>query len=158
MLVIWDAIALIMTVLNMMYTGYCMCRLEHQTKSCEVKGGWLICLEIVQNQSMRLPVIAYSKQSLGFTLYQKDMTLRWRHNERDSVSNRQPRDCLLNRLFRRIKYIIKALRHWPLCGEFTGDRWIPRTNGQLRGRCFHLMTPSWHYDNNRSAIDSTYII
>ena len=24
---------------------------------------------------------------------------------------------------------IKALRHWPLCGEFTGDRWIPRTKG-----------------------------
>ena len=22
---------------------------------------------------------------------------------------------------------IKAPRHWPLCGEFTGDRWIPRT-------------------------------
>ena len=20
---------------------------------------------------------------------------------------------------------IKAPRHWPLCGEFTGDRWIP---------------------------------
>ena len=29
-----------------------------------------------------------------------------------------------------IKENIKALRHWPLCGEFTGDRWIPRTNGQ----------------------------
>ena len=28
---------------------------------------------------------------------------------------------------------IKAPRHWPLCGEFTGDRWIPRTNGQIRG-------------------------
>ena len=25
---------------------------------------------------------------------------------------------------------IKAPRHWPLCGEFTVDRWIPRTNGQ----------------------------
>ena len=25
---------------------------------------------------------------------------------------------------------IKAPRHWPLCGEFAGDRWIPRTNGQ----------------------------
>ena len=24
----------------------------------------------------------------------------------------------------------KAPRHWPLCGEFTSDRWIPRTNGQ----------------------------
>ena len=23
-----------------------------------------------------------------------------------------------------------APRHWPLCGEFTGDRWMPRTNGQ----------------------------
>ena len=21
-------------------------------------------------------------------------------------------------------------RHWPLCGEFTGHRWIPRTKGQ----------------------------
>ena len=29
-----------------------------------------------------------------------------------------------------------------LCGEFTGDRWIPRTNGQYRGKCFHLMTSS----------------
>ena len=25
---------------------------------------------------------------------------------------------------------IKALRHWPLWGEFTGDRLIPRTKGQ----------------------------
>ena len=24
----------------------------------------------------------------------------------------------------------KHPRHWPLCGEFTGDRGIPRTNGQ----------------------------
>ena len=26
-----------------------------------------------------------------------------------------------------IKEKIKASRHWPLCGEFTDDRWIPRT-------------------------------
>ena len=37
---------------------------------------------------------------------------------------------------------MKAPRHWPLCVEFTGDRWIPRTNGQWRGKCFHLMTSS----------------
>ena len=42
-----------------------------------------------------------------------------------------------------IKENTKAPRHWPLCGEFTGDRWIPRTNGQWRGKCFHLMTSSW---------------
>ena len=40
---------------------------------------------------------------------------------------------------------IKAPHHWPLCGEFTGDRWIPRTKGQYRGKCFHLMTPSWYW-------------
>ena len=28
-------------------------------------------------------------------------TLQWRHNRRDGVSNRQPHDCLLNRLIRR---------------------------------------------------------
>ena len=28
--------------------------------------------------------------------------------------------------------------------EFTGDWWIPRTKGQLRGKCFHLMTSSWN--------------
>ena len=32
---------------------------------------------------------------------QSTATLQWRHNGRDSVSNHQPHDCLLNRLFRR---------------------------------------------------------
>ena len=41
-----------------------------------------------------------------------------------------------------IKENIKAPRHWPLCGDFTGDRWNPRAKGQLRGKCFHLMTSS----------------
>ena len=45
-----------------------------------------------------------------------------------------------------IKENIKAPRHWPLCGEFTGDRWIPRTNVQYRGKCFHLITSSCLYD------------
>ena len=34
--------------------------------------------------------------------FQKDcLSSQWRHNGRDSVSNHQPHDCLLNRLFRR---------------------------------------------------------
>ena len=32
----------------------------------------------------------------------------------------------------------KAPRHWPLCGEFTEDWWIPRTKVQYSGKCFHL--------------------
>ena len=58
-------------------------------------------------------------------------TLKWRHNERDGVANHQPRDRLLNRLFKaQINENIKDPRHWPLWGEFTGDRWIPSIKGQ----------------------------
>ena len=68
---------------------------------------------------------------ITFQQFQEDVSLQWLHNERDGVSNHQHRDCLLNRLFKaQIKENIKALRHWPLCGEFTGDRWISRENGQ----------------------------
>ena len=71
-------------------------------------------------------------------------SLQWRHNDRNGVSNHQLHDCLLNRLFRhRWKKTSKAPRHWPLWGEFTGDRWIPCTKGQQRGKSFHLMTSSW---------------
>ena len=50
------------------------------------------------------------------------------HNGRERVSNHQPHE---SRLFTQpfiqtqIKENIKASRHWPLCGEFTGPRWIP---------------------------------
>ena len=58
-------------------------------------------------------------------------SLQLRHNECECVSNDQPHCCLLNLLFRRrSKENIKAPRHWPLRGEFTGNRWIPCTNGQ----------------------------
>ena len=56
-------------------------------------------------------------------------SLRWRHNGRDSDS---PASRLFTQTFiqTQIKENIKAPRHWLLCGEFTGARWIPRTNGQ----------------------------
>ena len=41
-----------------------------------------------------------------------------------------------------IKENIIAPRHWLLWGEFAGNRWIARTKGQQRGKCFHLMTSS----------------
>ena len=43
-----------------------------------------------------------------------------------------------------IKENIKDPSHWPLCREFTGGRWIPRKNGQKRGKYFHLMTSSFY--------------
>ena len=56
----------------------------------------------------------------------QDFTLRWRHNERDGVSNHQPRDCLLNRLFRRrskktskLRVAVLCVGNSPVTGEFT---------------------------------------
>ena len=45
---------------------------------------------------------------------------------------RSPASRLFTQPFIRaqIKENIKAPRYWPLCGQFTGDRWILRTNGQ----------------------------
>ena len=54
--------------------------------------------------------------------------LRWRHNDRDGVSNHQPRDYLLNRLFRRKSKKTAKLRVTGLCagnspvpGEFPAQ-------------------------------------
>ena len=49
-----------------------------------------------------------------------EYSLQWRHNGRAGISNHQPNDCLLNRYSGMNKKNIKAPRHWPLCGEFTG--------------------------------------
>ena len=63
--------------------------------------------------------------------WQMCSSLQWRYNGRDGVSNHQRLDCLLNRLFsRRSKKTSKFRVTGHLSGEFTGDRWIPRTNGQ----------------------------
>ena len=64
----------------------------------------------------------------GESMSSQIFTLQWRHNGRDGVST--------SRLFyqpliqAQIKENIKAPCHWPLWGEFTGDRGIPRTKGQ----------------------------
>ena len=81
-------------------------------------------------------------------------TLQWGHNGQYGVSYQQPHDCLLvysSYIQAQINENIKAPRHWPLCGKFTGDRWIPHTNGQWRGKSFHLMAPSGHFSGSNFA-------
>ena len=57
------------------------------------------------------------------------MTLRWRHNEHDGVSYRQPLDCLLECFFRRTSKETSELRatglyegNSPVTGEFPVQR------------------------------------
>ena len=58
----------------------------------------------------------------------KERSLRWLHNGRDGVSNHQPHDCLLNRLFRRRSKKTSKLRvtghcvgNSPVTGEFPAQ-------------------------------------
>ena len=95
------------------------------------------------------------------------------HNECSGFSTHRRLDCLLNRFFRRrskktsklpvtglccviqaqIKENIKAPHHWPLCGEVTGDRWIPRPHkGPVTRKMFPFddvimfMLSNWYCD------------
>ena len=83
-----------------------------------------------------------------------DLYITVTYNGHDGVSNHQPHDYLLNLLFRRISRKHQSSASWPLCEELTGDRWIPSTNGQERGKCFHWMTSSW----NDWCVQSSYIV
>ena len=47
--------------------------------------------------------------------WNRSRSLHWRHNDQDSVSNHQPRGCLLNRLFRRRSKKTSKLRVTGLC-------------------------------------------
>ena len=74
-----------------------------------------------------------------------EITLQWRHNGCNSISNHQTHDCLFNCLFRRRSKKTSKLRVTCLfAGNSPRNRWIHRTNGQSRGKCFRLMTSSWH--------------
>ena len=74
--------------------------------------------------------LCFHLQILGFTTCSAQgkwvISLHWRHNDHDGVSNHQPHGCLLNRLFRRRSKKTSKLRvTGPLCGEFTGTGEFP---------------------------------
>ena len=72
-----------------------------------------------------------SKFDSGYcTVSNVGITLRWRHNGRDSVSNHQPHGCLLNRLFRRRSNKTSKLRVTGLCaGNSPGTDEFPAQKG-----------------------------
>ena len=57
----------------------------------------------------------YLKGGCSIIWWRKEQSLRWRYHERDSVSNHQPHDCLLNGLFRRKSKKTSKLRVTGLC-------------------------------------------
>ena len=94
------------------------------------------------------------------------ISLQWRHNERDGVSNHQCPDCLLNRLFRRKSKKISKFRVTGLCegnlpviGEFPAHRasnakkvsiwWRHHVfvvvSPKVSSECWHSLTASSSY-------------
>ena len=72
------------------------------------------------------------------------LTLRWRHNDHDGVSNHQPRGCLLNRLFSRRSKKTSKLSVTGLCaGNY---RWIPAQ----RASNAENASIWWRHHDNRS--------
>ena len=70
-------------------------------------------------------------------IMQKAFPLQWRHNECNGVSNHlhSGGDQRKHQSSASLAFVRGIHR----------DQWIPRTKGQLRGKCFHLMTSSWLY-------------
>ena len=86
---------------------------------------------------------------MGVVVYKKEISLQWRHNGHESVSNHQPHNCLLNRLFRRRSKKTLKLRVTGLCvgsspgtGEFPAQMASNAENVSIWGRHHDVMKRS----------------
>ena len=84
------------------------------------------------NDISNIPHAFLSAECHSYPIIYIQIFIKVTYNGRDSVSNHHAASLLFTQPFiqTQIKENIKAPRHWPMCGEFTGDRWIPRTNDQ----------------------------
>ena len=107
-------------------------------------------------------------QQAGLMIHRRRCSLHWRHNGHDSVANHQSRDCLLNRLFRRIskkssKFCITGLcaGNSPGTGEFPAQIASNAENVSIWWR-HHVKRPDgpgsscklikWHFRNSSVLI------
>ena len=108
------------------------------TYICGIRGRWVkqallkgwssLCLDKMVD--ILFPNAFSWKESLvyWFKFYQK--SLQWRHNGHDGILNHPPHHCYVTVYSGADQRNIKAPHQWPSCGEFTGDRGTPCTNGQ----------------------------
>ena len=109
---------------------------------CKCSFGVLICEETTDALLVNMPMWIIFDFAILSVLFLEShsyltgahtdkliTTIQWRHIERDSISNHQPHDCLLNRLFRRRSRKTSKLRVTGLCagnapvaGEFPACR------------------------------------
>ena len=93
--------------------------------------------------------------------------LRWRHDERDGVSNHQPHHCLLNRLFRHRSKKTSKLRITDLCegnSPVTGEFPAQMASKAFMYCCglapvnFHMTPKTKNYDKPKQKHSRMYIL
>ena len=95
---------------------------EHAIKEFTTMRCWLEWLVLV-NTRARVCCMSHCRAACCRA---GKMPLQWRHNGRDSVSNHQPHDCLLKRLFRCRSKKTSKLRVTGLCvGNSPGTGEFP---------------------------------
>ena len=110
---------------------------------------WLVFTgAMLDLSSIILGNILWLKHWIGDWQY-PGITLLWRHNGRDGVSDHQPHDCLLDRLFRRRLKNTSKLRVTSLCegnspvtGEFLTQRASNPENVSICWR-HHVLILCW---------------
>ena len=113
---------------------FCRYMVEYYTslKTDYINRGWIIYALFKQILPPNLINDLLTEPNYGlwsglwWCVWKLDIALRWRHNGRDSVSNHQPQEYLLNCLFRRRSKKTSKPRVTGLCvgnspgtGEFT---------------------------------------
>ena len=101
---------------------------------------------------LALPYWKWSIETLTWVQIQdmptswRRVTLQWRHNELDGVSNHQSYDCLLNRLFGRKSKKTSNLRVTGLC---VGNSPVTGEFPAQKASCAENVPIWWrHYDGN----------
>ena len=90
------------------------------------------------------------------------ISLRWRHNEHDGVSNHQPHDCLPNRLFRRrsketskLPVTGPSVGNSPVTGEFPAQR---ASNAENDSICWRHHVDLIHIFVNEMILNFLFVV
>ena len=122
----------------------------YHSNECEMKGincesqiSWLIC--------MHDDVIKWKHFPRYWPFAREIPTLHLRHNDHDGVSNHQPHDCLLIRLFRRRSKKTSKLRVTGLCaGNSPGTGEFP---AQMASKA-EKVSICWRHHENTGGFPS----
>ena len=123
----------------------CWIRVSWASLSAQICWKWLLIIEILLDIFLHLLWTSHCGSKSPFLTLHTSHTLisQWRHNGRDGVSNHQPHDFLVRRLFRRRSKKTSKLRVIGLCaGNSPVSGVFPAQSASNAENVVRLMTSS----------------